>query len=259
MYCKYCGRELKENETCTCQYRSETENEPTVDIGDLLGRQEEEVQPSGGNGEGFRGFLRDSGFSSLKDILPGLLKNQSSALRDAINGGNTNAQLRLADIYLFLWFVLGLTMSLRMRLGAASIGYAFLFAAFGAVYKGALAYGSYLLSDRQYGIRSVVALFGACSVYESIGVILLFIFSLFGILNTYVMLILLLLLVVACGAISGFNAARVVCREGRAQLLVIAVTAVMTILIILIIRPALFTGLANEAGGYIVGRLFGGL
>ncbi|MCD8208850.1 MAG: hypothetical protein LUD72_13000, partial [Bacteroidales bacterium] len=107
--------------------------------------------------------------------------------------------------------------------------------------------------------KSVVALFGASSVYESIGVILLFIFSLFGILNTYVILIFLLLLVIACGAISSFNAARIVCREGRAQLLVIAVTAVMTILIILIIRPALFTGLANEAGGLLVGRLFGGL
>ncbi|MCD8361527.1 MAG: hypothetical protein LUC98_00990 [Lachnospiraceae bacterium] len=222
MFCKYCGKQLAENELCDCP-ESVKERSTESGVAQKLGK-----------------------------LLSGMLRDPSKTLQDAHDDPDKIPQYIIGGIYfiaVFL-FVIKLFTGIGMDFGEA-LGPAFLLGLVALVIKVVYALCCYLFSgDRSQKIQDHIALLCAASVPDALCSLILFLLTLLGI-DNYVLILTMLFMLIVVGTLSNMGAIRTAFREQPAKgyHIFLVVTLILTILTLLIGKSIVISALKKALGG----------
>lgn len=241
MFCKYCGRELKDGENCTCPEsvaesqetanQSQYQSEPQVQV-----VQEKKVQEA---------------LEKALNLLKSFFKRPADTMEEAYGQDSVTAQLFVgilypAAVFLFiLIFILRVGSLLNVSFGTAfgpALGLAVLAAAMKAVHIAAC----YMTSDKSKSFQAVAGIYCIAAVPETACYLLLAIISLLGASALSIVLVLLLVALLA-GAVSGFTANQIVFAGNRNKgyWLNLVVTLVVVAVTLMIMKTVFVNMIAN--------------
>ncbi len=255
MFCKYCGKQLAENQLCDCpesvkERSTENQTSQQADAGQAAQQAAAAMQDSI---QRAKSAIQESGVAQkLGKLLTGMLRNPFQTLQDAHDDPDKTPQYIIGGIYfiaVFL-FVIKLFTGIGMDFGEA-LGPAFLLGLVALVIKVVYALCCYLFSgDKSQKVQDHIALLCAASVPDALCSLILFLLTLLGI-DNYVLILTMLFMLIVCGTLSNMGAIRTAFREQPAKgyHIFLVVTLILTILTLLIGKSLVMSALKKALGG----------
>ncbi len=263
MYCIYCGKELKENEVCSCRMglpvepdmEAPTEETPPRRRQDEPNQTAEQVKQTAAKvqqrlahgAKAAADAVQSSGaVQHSKNLLLNLMEEPIDGLNAAYRSRQKLAQYCFGGLYLFVWFLLGAAMFRDfMSLISSSAGFGGT-VAFGITIAviAALVQLIYcicfnLFSDKTQRFRGVCATVGAGLWPETMVALLLFLCMMIFGWSSYMLLLFLMLLMTTLDLMSHYTAAVAVCGKKKAFYVCLGAVVVVNILLLLLVRSAM--------------------
>lgn len=191
MFCRYCGRELQEGETCTC--RNPQSQQPAVPQSPQPNQvqQEQQVSPQqptfqqqvGAGVQSFTNAVQQSSvLQKLTELFLNMVKRPVATLESVYTEADKIPQYIFGGGYLLFTLLFSFTALVKTGIlgGGLSFGIAFVLLLVTVVMKGAHMLAAYIFSDKRQGFSGICALFCASTLPETLLLVLLFLFMLIG-------------------------------------------------------------------------------
>ena len=269
-FCKYCGKQLQDNEMCDCEgavaARREAEQptpEPVKQEQTTASQTAEQAaaaaaQAAQALNKGFQSAMSavqsSDAAMGAKDVLLRMIKKPISTLEEVYAEGNKGPQFLLGVFYILGLLLFPTTAFLKTQLPSFGEAFAtaFMFLILCLLLKLVHAAWAWAFS-KEKPFMNVLALFSAATLTESLGLLVLFILMLLGWSN-YFLIMIFMLLQMFLAVTADWNATRVVfgTRKDKAYQMFLAITLILIVLAMLFLRSYI-----SDAISGMIGNMFG--